>query len=474
MPVQTKISVGFYRLSFAGVTTPGWNFATKKDNIPFSLNCTQMTIARIVNKIGLICLCTTALAGSGIAQRPGSSTPRQEKLLNGLKILAWSDPAAEKATVKIRFHGGSSFDPQGREGVMQMLSDSFFQTAEAREFFTDELGGSLEVVCNYDYIQINASSRPAEFLTMLETIATAVANPTLDKEASDALKAALTARVKELEKDPAYMADQAVAKRLFGSFPYGRPQMGTVDSIQKIDFADLRFAKDRLLTADNATVAVSGNVDPTLALRAVRRYFGSWLKSDKKVPSTFKQPDAPVAGLPVVNSPVPNTSEFRFAARGLARNDSDFYASKILQKIVENRLRSREGQKSFVRSDPHVLPGAYVFGVSDWNLGRIRKEGNTIALPVTDGYQNNFIKGPVTQEEFDAVNQQWIAGMNANNLSELWLDADTFRLAAVTKEIENAKSVKIGDVQRVLDKLQKEPFAFVLVFAGETTAAPGN
>ena len=433
-----------------------------------------MTITPVIKRIGLICIYTFMLVAAGLAQKPGSATPRQEKLLNGLKVLVWNDPTAELVTVKLRIHGGSAFDPQDREGVMKLLSESFFPNNAAREFFTDELGGNLEVICNYDYIQVNATARTAEFLTMLETVASAISNPTLDKEAVGGLKTALTAKVKELEKDPAYVADLAVAKRLFGTFPYGRPQMGSVDSIQKIDFADLRFAKERLLTADNATLTVTGNLDANFAFRAVRRNFGAWLKADKKIPSTFKQPDPPKDGMFVLDSPTINTSEFRFAARGPARNDPDFYASKILQKIVEKRLQTLEGQKSFARNDPHILPGLYLFGVSGWKLGMIRRQGNTIALPVIDGYQENFLKQAITPGEFDAVNSEWIAGLNPDNFSELWLDADTFKLGAVSKEIENAKNVKIGNVQKVLEKLQKESFAFILVFAGETPAASRN
>lgn len=433
-----------------------------------------MTISRVINRISLIGTFALIFACTVLAQKTGSPAPRQEKLLNGLKVVVWNSPAADTVTVKVRIHSGSSFDPQEREGVMQLMADSFFPNDAAKEFFTDELGGSLEVTCNYDYIQITATGRSTEFLTVLETLATAIANPTIDKDATAALKNALTTRVKEREKDPAYLADLAVAKRLFGTFPYGRPQMGSVDSIQKIDFADLRFAKDRLLSADNATISVGGNVDPNLAFRAIRRYFGAWLKSDKKSPSTFKQADPPKDGMPVFDSPVANTSEFRFAARGPARNDADFYASKILQKIIERRVQRREGQNVFSRNEAHILPGSLVFGVSGWNMGRIRKEGNTIALPVMDGYQNNFIKDAVTQEEFDSVNREWIARINPDNYSELWLDVDTFKLGPPNKEIENAKNVKIGDVQRVLDKLQKQPFAFILVFAGETSTASDN
>lgn len=403
------------------------------------------------------------------AQVP-TGTPRQEKLLNGLKVLVFKTPAADKVSLKLRIHGGSAFDPQEKEGVMKLLSESFFPTEGSRSFFTDELGGSFSVTCNYDYIQYDFTANNGDLVTLLETVAQAMANPELSKESTATLKNALLEKVKELEKDPAYLADREVAKRLFGTFPYGRPEMGSTESIQKIDFADLIFARERLLTADNATLAVSGNVDPALVFRAARRYFGAWLKADKKIPSTFRQPDAPKGGMPVVKSPVANTSEFRFAARGLARNDPDFYASKILQKIVENRFKRREGEAGFVRNDPRILPGSYVFGVSGWHLGRIKQDGNTISLPVTDGYQNDFLKDAVTQEEFDAVNREWIARLNPANIAELWLDADTYKLGPVLKEEASAKNIALADVQRVLEKLRKQPFAFVLVFSGESSA----
>jgi predicted Zn-dependent peptidase len=91
------------------------------------------------------------------AQRPGGPAPRQEKLLNGLKVLMWSDPAATEVRVSIRVHSGSAFDPQGKEGVMQLLADSIFPTAASKSFFTEDLGGGIEVITNYDYIQVNGA-----------------------------------------------------------------------------------------------------------------------------------------------------------------------------------------------------------------------------------------------------------------------------------------------------------------------------
>src|SRR6187402_3122300 len=122
-------------------------------------------------------LCVALLSLNALAQKPGSSTPRQEKLLNGLKVLMWNDPAATEVRVSIRIHGGSAFDPQGKEGVMQLLSDNIFPSAASKSFFTEDLGGNLEIITNYDYIQVNATAKPSNFVTLIETLAQAVSTP---------------------------------------------------------------------------------------------------------------------------------------------------------------------------------------------------------------------------------------------------------------------------------------------------------
>src|SRR5687768_8838878 len=223
-----------------------------------------MKFRSLFQQVSVLILCSGLCAPGLLAQRHGSTVPREEKLLNGLKVLMWSDPAATDIKVSIRVHSGSSFDPLGKEGVMKLLAENIFPTPVAREFFTEDLGGSVDVISDYDYIQINATARSSEFVTLLETLAQAVANPTIDKETTIALKKALTEKLAVLEKDPAYISEQAAAKRLFGAFPYGRPQMGSVASLERIDFADLQFARDRFLSADNATVAISGNFNSDL------------------------------------------------------------------------------------------------------------------------------------------------------------------------------------------------------------------
>lgn len=402
------------------------------------------------------------------AQSPNLSPPRENKLLNNLRLLVWNDPKADKISLKIRIHSGSAFDPLGKEGVMQLLSDILFPNEQTREFFTEDLNGSFNVFTNYDYVQINATADSDKFLTVLETLAPALTNPQINKENTERIRAALLSRVKELEKQPSYIADQSVGKRLLGSFPYGRPQLGTSESLAKIDFADLLLAKERFLTSDNSTIVIKGNVNPDYALRATKRLFGGWLKADKKIPSTFAQPAQPKSELQVLDASTEKTSEIRFAMRGFARNDKDYYASQILGEILRNRLNSREGEKSFVRQDSNLLPGIIVMGVSDWNINNVKKVGNQIALPADMAtYQSIFLKDQVSQQEFEKGKSALAEKINKRDTLDYWLDAETYKFNSVKEDWQMYQSVSQADVQKVLENLQKAAVASVLLVSTE-------
>ena len=135
------------------------------------------------------------LVNPGAAQ----TAPQQEKLLNGLKLLTWRQKGADKVSVKLRLHSGSSFDPQNKEGVMALFADILFPNQQqVKEFFAEELNGSFEIVSNYDYIQINATGDNDKLLTILDTLAQAVTQPQIDKETTPKVKLARLAQNKRI------------------------------------------------------------------------------------------------------------------------------------------------------------------------------------------------------------------------------------------------------------------------------------
>lgn len=408
-----------------------------------------------------------------------TAAPRQEKLLNGLKLLIWNNPSADKVTLKVRVHAGSAFDPQGKEGVMALLAQNVFPNETAREYFREDLGGGLSITSNYDYIQIDASSDPGQFLTMVEAVSAAVSNITIDKETTAKLKAAAAAKLAELEKDSSYIADRAVAKRLFGTFPYGRPEIGTAESLAKIDFADLIEAKQRFLTADNATVTISGKLDPALAYRSARRHLGAWLKSDKTVPSTFKQPDDPDTKPFAVTTDIPGNAQMRYAMRGLARNDKDHVAGLILTSILNERIKQflfkGDTVNASVRYDAHILPGIVVFGHVSPVAGSVYPAPVSSVDERPAAAPNNMVTLLLSQsiraDEFATAKSKVSAKLNGRDLAEVWLDADTYKIASPTEDQKALDTVTQTDVQRVALKLAGGPIVAVSVFKAEKTAS---
>lgn len=408
-----------------------------------------------------------------LAQTNKLPVPRQAKLLNDLKVLTFSEPNADKVTLKLRIHSGSAFDRQDREGTMALLGDILFPNEEAKDFFREDLGGSLEIESTYDYIQITATASSDKFLTMLETVANAVSNPQIDKETTAKIVSARLEKVRELEKNPSYAADLAVAKRLYGDFPYGRAQMGTSESLQKIDFANLIFARDRFLSPDNATLVVSGNIKPDLVNRAVRRYFGSWEKSDKKVPATFAQPEMPDSKEFSLEMPNIENSLRRYAMMTVGRSDKDFYAAKIMTEIRRKQLcyndESKLGNSSF---EPHLLRGTYIISsnLSSNELPVMARNPCALLLQ-KDG---KTVYPLITQSDFDSTKTKVIADLNqkmlnVNDLSDLWLDVDTYKLVSVKDELQKASNVTLADIQRVAENLQKQPFVTVIIKKSEET-----
>jgi predicted Zn-dependent peptidase len=418
-----------------------------------------MNIKHILYKFTILSAFLFLTAPFSFGQAAKVKTPRQEKLLNGLKTLVWNESGADKVAVKIRIHNGSAFDPQNKEGVMALLAEVLFPNETVKEFFREDLGGSLEIMSNYDYVQINATANPDQFLTMLETVANAVTNPQIDKETTQKVRAALIEKVKGLEKNPVYAADRAVARRLFGDFPYGRAQMGTVESLAKIDFADLLFAKQRFLTSDNATVAISGNVKPELALRAMRRYFGSWIKADKKVPATFRQPDAPDTTVLTNKSLDENRSELRIAFRGLARNDKDFWASNVLTNILRKRHNGE------VRQEPRLLPGMLLLSVSAMDI--VTPQMNKVMV-------DSYFSPPIKDVEFVAAKNELLDEINKKNVAEMWLDLDTYKLDSVKADLQTAQNTTVADVNRLVERFKKEPMVTVLMLRNKPVITTSN
>jgi len=410
-----------------------------------------------------ICLLLIAV----ISGRAGAQTipePNREQLLNGLRVVFWPQPGDGNVLVKLRIHSGAAFDLAGKDGTMALLGDALFPDPATREYVTEQLGGKLEVSTDFDRIDVTLSGRASEFERIIDLLRAAVVTTQLTPEIISRLR---ESRIKQLSETPASaaeLADRAIATRLFGNFPYGRTPGGTLESVSKIERADLMLARERFLNADNATLVVIGGIEKSRALRTLRQLIGPWQKSDRTVPATFRQPPPPDARVLVVNQTGTTSAEIRLAVRGFAYSDRDTAAASLLAQIARARWQTAAPDLSatFARHEAHALPGAFVMGASAPNASV--SKALAAAQQVLRALAQN---GPTPTELEAAVNRQ---PSQPDSYADRWLDIDTYKLAATTNP--DLRSLTVADLQRVAVRLFKDTsVATVLVGDSEQLKA---
>ncbi|HZJ42692.1 MAG TPA: insulinase family protein, partial [Pyrinomonadaceae bacterium] len=298
---------------------------------------------------------------------PAQTAPDREQLLNGLRILFWEKPGSSDVLVKLRIHSGASFDLAGKAGEMALLGDLLFPDAATIDFFSDEMGGKLSITVDYDSTTITMVGKAAQFDQIIEVLRNGLLATQFAPEVVNRIKEARLKIIRETAISPSVVADRAIAARLFGEFPYGRPSAGTVEDLGRVDRADLMLARDRFLNSNNATLAIVGGIQKARALRTLRQLLGPWRKSEQIVPTSFRQPVPADTRALVVNGPGAS-AEVRMAVRGIARSDADYFATAIMAKLIQIRWQSLfpelTNKPSSVRSESHVLPGITVMGAS--------------------------------------------------------------------------------------------------------------
>ena len=63
---------------------------------------------------------------------------------------------------------------------------------------------------------------------------------------------------------------------------------------------------------------------------------------------------------------------------------------------------------------------------------------------------------------FFLYKQEVYDDFNKKNLTDLWLDVDTYKLASVKDDTQNLKNVALADIQKIFERLKNSPEVNIL------------
>jgi zinc protease len=401
--------------------------------------------------------------------------PERTRLLNGLRVLIWSRANDQDVLLKLRVHSGAAFDLAGKGGGMALLGDILFPDPTTREYFIEEMQGRLNVTTDYDSITITMQGRAREFERIIEILRTALVTTQLTPENVAKTREGRIKVIKDTSISSSALADRAIAARLFGDFPYGRPYGGSVESLERVERADLMLARDRFLNPNNSTLVIIGGVSSNRAMRTLRQLLGVWRKSEQTVPATFRQVLPADPRTLIINAPTDQSVEVRFAMRGFSRKDADAPTAALLTLLARHRWEKLSPELTrhpiFVRHDAFLLPGMFVMGASVDSL----LAGKTLAS--AKEVMQALATAPVTAAELDLAKSETLTLVNnelakSDGVANAWLDSDTYELPSVAEQTRAINAITPGDLQRVAARLIKDAaFASVVVGNSEVLKA---
>ena len=227
-----------------------------------------------------------------LAARSVKFPPYQVKTLaNGLQVIAVAHHEQPAISLRLIVRAGGAEDPADKSGVATLVAallDQGTTTRDAEQIASsiDSIGGLIGTGAGSDLSFINAVVMKDSFAFGLDMVSDLARNPKFAPEELERQRQQILSVLKVGYEDPDYIAGMVFDRLVYGFHPYGRPDSGTPESIASITRNDLVAFHKAYFGANNAILAIVGDIDHDEAFAGAERVFGNW----ERAQATFPRP----------------------------------------------------------------------------------------------------------------------------------------------------------------------------------------
>ncbi|HET7695869.1 MAG TPA: pitrilysin family protein [Vicinamibacterales bacterium] len=420
-----------------------------------------------------------------IAAREVKFPPYAVKTLaNGLQVIAVSHHEQPAVSVRLIVRAGAAQDPADKPGVAFLAATLLDQgtttkTAEQIANAIDSIGGAMGTGAGTDLSFINAVVMKDSLNFALDMVADVAQRPAFAPEEIERQRQQSLSGMQVSYEDPEFLANAVFDRLVYGFHPYGRPQSGTPQSIAALTREDLLAFHRKWFGANNAILAIVGDVTAEEAFAGAERAFGKWVKAETEVVKSVAPPP-PTRRLVIIDRPGAVQTEIRAGNLAIPRKHDDFMALDLASKVLggegANRLfrvlRTERGLTYGASADFNALKQSGDL-VAQTNT-RSETTGQTLRLIVDEIWK--IQRDRVGERELEGA-QEYLTGsfpLTIETPSQIALqvlnavffgldmnDLQTYR--------ERVTAVRVEDVQRVA-RAYLHPDRLTIVLVGDAAA----
>ncbi|MCA1855022.1 insulinase family protein [Massilia oculi] len=274
------------------------------------------------------------------------------------------------------------------------------------------MGGSVGASASSDGIVVSGNalvSQAAPMMGLLAEVARAPSFP--DKEVALAKANALQS-LRVSETQPAFRAERAISKAIYGDHPYGRTTP-TVEAINAVTQDMLRTEHARRIRPDRALLVITGPLKEAEALKLAEGAFGDWKANGPALPDTAAAPASAAPARILLNRDKSVQSAVRLGSPGIAASAQDQIPLRLASTILGGGFSSRVNIK--LREEKGYTYGASA-GARMNRAGGAIVGGADVRNEVTGAALNEFFSEykrigtePVSAKEME-MNKRYVAG----------------------------------------------------------------
>jgi len=352
------------------------------------------TQRRVTWLCGLVICVSLCLCGPASARQlwPTENPPRPlpahdvsfppyqvQTLPNGLQVVVVLHHEQPAVSMRLLIRAGGSSDPKDKLGLARLaasLLDQGTTTKSAQELADaiDFIGGAMGTGAGTDLSYLNMIVMKDSFDVGLRMLSDMARHPAFAPQEIDRQRQQILSSLQVSVEDPDYVANAVFDRLVYGFHPYGLPQTGTPQTISGITRDDVVAFHRRNFAANNAILAIVGDVTAEEAFAEAKNVFGDWERRD--VPATaFIEPPDPTRRVVVVDKPDAVQTEVRVGHIGVPRKSPDYMALNLAIRILGGEGSNRLHQ--VLRTERGLTYGAQAsFDTLKWS-GDIEAETNT-------------------------------------------------------------------------------------------------
>ncbi len=327
-------------------------------------------------KIKLIALCLFGFSFLHTA----SAAPQIEQwqTSNGVRALFVAAPELPMIDIAITFDAGSGRDAE-LPGLSQMMhamlntgsgSLSADDIAETFEGLGARFGASVSL--DRSSVALRSLTDEKLFVPALQTFIAITANPSFPEKDFLRIKNQALIAIKDSSQRPGDMASRAFYKAIYNDHPYAHPTQGYKHTVESIRLQDVKNFHQQYLVANNALIAIVGDIDLQKARGIAEQIATSFTQGSKPEPLPVPTVADDVRDIYI---PFPSQQSHVYLGKlGIQRGDEDYFAlyagnhvlggggftSRLVKEVRVERGLSYSVYSYFF---PLLTPGPFILGL---------------------------------------------------------------------------------------------------------------